>query len=172
MSSSTSSPSPSPSLMSSSSSSSSKLRLSLSSPYMSLTDSRNPYGPNYSGHAYDTKVFNKFNSVKRFVHMEEKDQKTLLYGNVAYFFGLFGAFLGGATISIVLKKMVLKLKLKKINELIEDYHGAYFSAFTFSATLGGYWWWSNWYVLGLCEPLLGKYLEEAKRNGFENYEIS
>lgn len=43
-------------------------------PFMDETHPLNPYGVNYVGHPVDSKLFYKFNTMKKFVHMEEEDQ--------------------------------------------------------------------------------------------------
>jgi len=61
--------------------------------FMEETSPLNPYGPNYHFLAYDTKVYNKFNRLKRYVHLTPEDTERLLKGNVYYFCGIVTSLL-------------------------------------------------------------------------------
>ena len=40
---------------------------------MSETDPQNPYGPNYEELPYETKVYYKFNKIRRYIHYTKED---------------------------------------------------------------------------------------------------
>ena len=55
-------------------------------------DPKNPYGPNYEELSYNTKLYYKFNKVKKHVHFSEKDKNTLLNAHLKMFMATAGAF--------------------------------------------------------------------------------
>ena len=138
--------------------------------FMEETSPLNPYGPNYYFLAYDTKVYNKFVRVKRHVHLTPEDTETLVKGNVYYFCGMISSFLFGLTLGIALKRLFIN-RFIRMNELVEDHPRIYYGLFGSCLTTIGYSYLTDYYIMQLCYPMIGKYLDKAIENGFEDYEI-
>lgn len=149
-----------------------KLKNEQINPFMEETDPKNPYGPNYEELPFDTKVYYKFNRVKKFVHLSKEDQDTVLNYDFKYFFGTVAAAAIGCLAGYGLKKFVIRPYLNKLDDWIEQlphmYYGLYFAG---GATLA-YYQIGDWYIKDVCYPMLDKYLPEAVKNGFDDYEIS
>lgn len=54
---------------------------------MEETDPRNPFGPNYQDLPYDTKVYYKFNKVRKYVHFDKEDQDKVIWNNYEFVLG-------------------------------------------------------------------------------------
>lgn len=143
-----------------------------STPFMKENDKRNPYGPNYYSLPLDTKIYNKFNLVRRFVHINEDDHYLILKWNAGYCLGIFGSFIGGFLIAWGFKGILKKLSINKVLDVFNDFPRIYFGGFCFASTFFAYDILSKKYIIELCEPMMNKYLAEAVKNGFEDYEIS
>lgn len=147
-----------------------KLHNEFNSPLMEETSSLNPYGPNYYFLAYDTKVYNKFNRLKRYVHLSPEDTDKLIKGNVYYFLGIITSFFIGVGFGLAIKKTVLKKSLN-LTEFIEDYPRFYYGLIGSGVTTIGYSFLNDYYIMRICFPMIETYLEKAKENGFEDYDI-
>ena len=51
-------------------------------PFMGENHPLNPYGNNYIDHPYETKLFYKFNCVKKYVHLSPEDEERVWQSNI------------------------------------------------------------------------------------------
>jgi len=140
-------------------------------PFMAETDPKNPYGPNYEELPYDTKVYYKFNKVRKFVHFDKEDQEKIVKSNYEFVLGMLGAVGGGCLVGLLLRKYGLR-HFSKIDEWIDSYSHVYYGLFFAGSGTTAYYWYSDKYIKEICEPFIDKYLQQAIKNGFDNYEIS
>lgn len=138
--------------------------------FMEENSPLNPYGPNYFFLAYDTKVYNKFIRLRRYVHFSPEDNNRILKANIYYFLGLVTSFLMGISLGIAVKRVLIK-RITKINDFVEDHPRVYFGVMGSGLTTLGYSFLNDYYMVNIYYPLMSKYLENAKENGFEDYKI-
>lgn len=138
--------------------------------FLEDTNPLNPYGPNYYYLAYDTKVYNKFIRLRRYVHFDASDNDRLIRANIYYFLGIVGSFLVGLSFGIAAKRVSGK-RFTKLNDLMEDYPRVYFGIMGSLFTTIGYSFLNDYYMNRIYFPFMEKYLGEAKMNGFEDYTI-
>jgi hypothetical protein len=140
-------------------------------PFMPETDPKNPYGPNYEELPYDTKVYYKFNKVRKFVHFEPEDQEKIVKSNYDFTFGMMGAITAGCLFGLVLRRYGLK-RIPRIDDLLENHTNLYYGFWFAGSGTWAYYALSEVYVKDICDPFLTKYTQKAIENGFDNYEIS
>jgi hypothetical protein len=140
-------------------------------PFMLETDPRNPYGPNYEELPYETKLYYKFNRVRKYVHFEPEDQDKILKSNYDFTFGMIGIVTVGCLAGLALRRYGLK-HIGKLDEMIDNYSNFYYGFFFAGSGTFAYYYMSDKYVKDICEPFLTKYTDKAVANGFDNYEIS
>lgn len=116
------------------------------------------------------KVYNKFIRVRRYVHFSPEDNDQINKGNIYYFLGLVTSFLMGISLGIALKRILIK-RITKLNDFVEDYPRFYFGLMGSGVTTIGYSFLNDHYMNKIYFPLISKYLENAKQNGFEDYDI-
>lgn len=91
------------------------------SPFMQETDPRNPYGPNYEELPFETKIYYKYNKVKKYVHFAKEDEDVILNANFKFMFGLLGTITGSIVSAYILKRFIFKPFIPKIFEYCSDY---------------------------------------------------
>ncbi len=149
-----------------------KLKNESANPFMEEVDPRNPYGPNYEELPYDTKVYYKFNRVKKFVHLEKDDQDQMLNFNYKYIFGMLGAAVVGCVGGYAIKRFLIKPFFSNFEDWIDQFSGVYYGLFFAGSATLAYYKLDDMYIKQVCYPLLDKYLDQAIKNGFEDYKIS
>lgn len=149
-----------------------KLRNEAINPYMEETDPRNPYGPNYEELPYETKVYYKFNKVRKFVHLDKDDQDKLLSANFQSIFGTIASTAVGCLFAYGLRRFAIKPNLPRIDETIASHANLYYGFFFAGAGTLAYFQLGDMYIRDVSAPMLDKYLAEAIKNGFDDYKIS
>lgn len=149
-----------------------KLRNEGINPYMEETDPRNPYGPNYEELPYETKVYYKFNRVKKFVHLDKEDQDKMLSANFQSVFGTLGSMALGCVFAYGLRRFAVKPYFSKLDEIIGNYSNLYYGFFFAGFGTLAYFQLGDMFVRDISAPFLDKYLAEAIKNGFDDYQIS
>jgi len=149
-----------------------KLKNESVNPFMEEIDPKNPYGPNYEELPYDTKVYYKFNRVKKFVHIDKGDQETMFNYNFKYVFGMIGAVTLGCLTGYGIRRLFIKPYLTRTEDFIEQIPHLYYGVFFAGSATMAYYKLDEMYTKDICYPLLDKYLPEAIKNGFEDYTIS
>ncbi|CAD8183868.1 unnamed protein product [Paramecium pentaurelia] len=141
-------------------------------PFMSENHPLNPYGNNFIDHPYESKIFYKFNSVKQYVHLEEDDQFRISKYSAYFAFGLGGTLIGTIGGFHLLLKYVFKPYYTTTFEHFNHYKHLYLGLLVASSVTFMYTYLTTLYINNVSRPLLYKYLDEAKKNGFQDYEIS
>ena len=104
------------------------------------------------------------------MHFSPEENDQINKGNIYYFLGLVTSFLMGISIGIALKRLLIK-RITKLNDFVEDYPRIYFGLMGSGVTTIGYSLLNDHYMNKIYFPLISKYLEKAKENGFEDYDI-
>ncbi|KAL4475784.1 hypothetical protein ABPG72_011561 [Tetrahymena utriculariae] len=141
-------------------------------PFMSETNPRNPYGCNYEELEYETKVFYKYQEIKKHVHFSEQDQNKVIQANFMYMAGVTLSVLGSLGLGYVMKKNQVFSRLRTLHILAEEYTNFYYGFFVAASGSFSYFYCNRYYIQEVCKPLMMKYLEGAKENGFQDYRIS
>jgi len=149
-----------------------KLRNESVNPFMEEVDPKNPYGPNYEELPFDTKVYYKFNRVKKFVHIDKDDQEKMFNYNFKFIFGILGAVAVGCLTGYGLKRFFIKPYLSNVDDFLEQAPHLYYGLFFAGSATWAYYKMDELYIKQVCYPLLDKYLPQAITNGFEDYTIS
>lgn len=147
-----------------------KLDLNYDSFFMNETSQFNPYGPNYYYLAYDTKVYNKFILMKKFTQFSKEDSEKLLWANIFYFSGMFFSVVCGLSLGVLAKKAGSRISYK-IADIIKNHPQIYYLFFSFSGVCVGYSFLNDYYIMNVCNTIMNKYIDDAKKNGFEDYEV-
>lgn len=147
-----------------------KMRSNYNTIFLEETSSLNPYGPNYYYLAYDTKVLNKFNRMKMFTQISKEDTERILWGNIYHFSGMIFSLLFGVGIGFFSQTMISKVS-PRLHEKIKFYPRTYYGFFSFPMIALGYSAMNDYYIRNVCIYLMDKYIDEAKKNGFEDYEL-
>lgn len=141
-------------------------------PFISETDPKNPYGPNYEELPYHTKVYYKFNRLKKFVHLEKEDSEKIMLFNMQFAF----LALGGAAITsgfaYLMKRFLIKPNFGTFHEFLDRYSHVYYGVLIAGSTTAVYHYNSKHYIDQICQPFIDKYMAQALDNGFEDYKIS
>ena len=135
-----------------------ELRHKDSNPYMQETDPRNPFGPNYEDLPYDTKVYYKFNKVRKYVHMDKEDQEKIIWNNYE--------FLGGTSVVTALCmglgygiRYLMVEKYHKGYSLLTNYSNIYYGLFFSAGITTAYYYYTDVYMKDIVYPMLDKYLD-------------
>jgi hypothetical protein len=140
-------------------------------PFMPETDPKNPYGPNYEELPYDTKIYYKFNRIRKFVHFDQGDQEKIVNSNYEFVLGMTASLALGSLFALGLRKYGLK-HIPRLDDWIDSYSHIYYGLFFAGTGTASYYYYSDKYIKDICEPFTEKYLSDAIKNGFDNYEIS
>lgn len=139
---------------------------------ISDTESSNPYGPNYILLPYETKLYYKWLRLKKYIHLSEVDQERHINQNYIFYGSLIATGLTMYSLAYLTKNYMLVKSFPKtydlFNEMPAIYYGLWISAGvskTFTAV-------NTYHINDYVIPNLEKYIDEAKENGFANYEIS
>ena len=136
-------------------------------------DPNNPYGPNYFFLPNRTKVYYKFLSLCKYVHVERSDEEAMLNFNYFFYSGIFAATLAGFFISKSFFKLTLKPLRPKLYVMMESQYSTIMH--TMISTIFGtyvYQRMNQYYSKAYVEPLTDKYLPLAINNGFQDYKVS
>lgn len=141
-------------------------------PFMPETDPKNPYGPNYEELPYETKVYYKFNKIRKHVHLDKEDDERIVKFNLTFMFGILGSALLGCGVGYGIRRAIFKPYFVRIDDALIDYGRPYYGVFFAGAATIAYNYFSQRYVEEVCIPLTSKYIKTATENGFQDYKIS
>jgi len=150
----------------------SELRDQRSITVLSEFDAHNPYGPNSMGIEAHHKIYYKFLQMKKFVHAPIEESDILLKYNVN-FYGFMGAVCAiSFTATWALSRFILHKRFPILHGLFSKQHvlfGGMLSA-------AGVWLTVDYkmdqFTRQYCNRFIEKYMDQAIKNGFEDYPIS
>ncbi|EGR32900.1 hypothetical protein IMG5_067410, partial [Ichthyophthirius multifiliis] len=94
---------------------------------MSDTDPRNPYGYNYEEFEYESKVFYKYQQIKKYIHFIPEDQEKVTNANFIYIGGMFLATLCSLGSGYLIRSSyIFKNKIIFLHKFIQEYPKIYY----------------------------------------------
>jgi len=94
---------------------------------MDEMDPKNPYGLNYEELSYNTKLYYKFNRLKKYVHLSEEDKNILLYAQAKIFLATTGSFTVSMAIAYFLKHRIYPKYIPTLHNLANEYSKFYYA---------------------------------------------